>query len=260
MPTVYCFTSTGNSLFVAKTIAQHIDGQVVPLVIRGDEQIVCGDEVVGLVFPAYFWNTPRMVRRFAQNLRLTHSSPYVFCVVTYGGVIYGISGWLKRELRKAGISLDYSAKIKMVDNYIPLIPPKDSDKLQESIAINTSRVAEEIQQRKLLKPEPLTPPAILWSKLSELLLRANHSTDRHFIVDETCDGCGICKKVCLASNISLETGRPMFHHQCEYCFGCVQACPEQALNWTRLTRGKQRYRNKDVSLRELIEFNDSARQ
>jgi len=53
----------------------------------------------------------------------------------------------------------------------------------------------------------------------------------------------------------MEAGKPQFQHQCEHCLACLHNCPARAIDWKDKTQGKARYRNANVSLDELIEFN-----
>ena len=54
--------------------------------------------------------------------------------------------------------------------------------------------------------------------------------DRSFQINEKCDGCGICARVCPVNNIKIVDGRPEWQHHCETCFGCYQWCPREAIH------------------------------
>ena len=130
MATIYCFSSTGNSLYAARGIAQAIGAQVLPMT---DGPVTTDDSVVGLVFPTYFWALPRMVERFARGLRVNPGA-YVFAVATYGSAhayeAAGTAGALRRCLRGG---LSYAATLRMVDNYVPMYPPAHDDGARERI-------------------------------------------------------------------------------------------------------------------------------
>ncbi len=53
MATIFYFTSTGNSLNAARRIAEAINAQILPM---REEYAVCDDDVIGLVFPNYYWS------------------------------------------------------------------------------------------------------------------------------------------------------------------------------------------------------------
>jgi len=126
MTTIFCFTSTGNSLVVAKQLAERTGGEVVSMT---KEVAACNDKKIGFVFPAYFWGIPKIVERFVRKLEITNPDVYVFAVVTYGGRVHGVTGIFKRWLSKKGIVLNYSVKIKSVENYIPMYKVNNNDEI-----------------------------------------------------------------------------------------------------------------------------------
>jgi len=59
--------------------------------------------------------------------------------------------------------------------------------------------------------------------------------------------------VCPSSNIGLgEDDRPVWRGRCAACLGCINLCPRQAVQTGSLTKGRRRYRHRDVSLKDLM--------
>lgn len=54
-------------------------------------------------------------------------------------------------------------------------------------------------------------------------------TGRSFRIDENCRSCGICARMCLADNIELREGRPVWLYRCKQCLACLHWCPEEAI-------------------------------
>ena len=79
--------------------------------------------------------------------------------------------------------------------------------------------------------------------------------DSEFSVTDKCNGCGICAKVCPVSNITIESNKPTFHHNCQRCMGCVQYCPKSAYTIKGKPMNKTKYSHPDINQKELIEFN-----
>ena len=252
MATIFCFSATGNSLYAAKTIAERIEGKVAPM--RGDAP-ACDDAVIGFVFPVYFWGLPRQVERFVTDLHISSREAYIFSVMTYGGVAYGVHGFLDELLKVKGQNLHYVKNLKSVENYIPMYKVKESEALRQKVDEGLRQIADAIirkEQNRVYYPSFI-------NKLSRSQYPDNTS-DRFFTVTPACTGCAICQKVCPVDNILMDAGKPNFSHKCENCLACLHNCPECAIDWKEKTEGKTRYRNAGVSLNELISLNTGNSQ
>lgn len=76
-------------------------------------------------------------------------------------------------------------------------------------------------------------------------------TDRSILVDEQCNGCGLCVNVCPMGNIQIAEKYPGWLHHCEMCFACHECCPQKAIHhWGR--KNGIYYHNPEVSLSDLI--------
>ncbi len=85
---IYYFSGTGNSLAVARDLAEKMNGKLIsiPSVID-QESITTGADVIGIVFPVYYVglnHIPLIVKRFVMKLE-NISTKYIFAVCTYGG-------------------------------------------------------------------------------------------------------------------------------------------------------------------------------
>ncbi|MCX5780008.1 MAG: EFR1 family ferrodoxin, partial [Firmicutes bacterium] len=73
-----------------------------------------------------------------------------------------------------------------------------------------------------------------------------------FYVDDKCNGCGICAKVCPVNNIEIVDNRPMWNHHCESCLACFVWCPEKAISGGLLSGKSERYHHPEVKLMDMI--------
>ena len=247
MATIFCFTSTGNSLYAARKIAEKIGGTVAPM---NEEPMDCDDDAIGFVFPVYFWGLPRMVERFIARMQISNKNAYVFAVATYGGFVYGALKQVKALLAAKGVPLRYGANLKMVENYIPMYKANDSEAFRQTIDRDISAVAGAIQSRA----SKGTHAFAFISKISHRFY-PNDRSDERFAIAPECTGCAICQQVCPPRNITMEGGKPTFHHKCEHCLACLHHCPARAIDWNGKVKDKERFRNAAVSLEELIAFN-----
>ena len=64
-----------------------------------------------------------------------------------------------------------------------------------------------------------------------------------FDVTSRCVGCGKCAQVCPLNNIQMVQGRPQWGKRCTHCMACIHQCPKAAVEFRRITIGKNRYYN-----------------
>ncbi|MDR1074021.1 MAG: hypothetical protein LBL45_10170, partial [Treponema sp.] len=64
--TVFYFSATGNSLYVAKTIGGKLYS--IPQLLK-DKQFNFEDDVVGFIFPIYSFGLPKIVQKFFENIK-----------------------------------------------------------------------------------------------------------------------------------------------------------------------------------------------
>jgi ferredoxin len=251
MATVYCFSSTGNSLYAAKTISEKIGADLCSMTQSVSD---CSDDTIGFVFPVYFWGLPKIVERFIADLNITDDKAYIFAIATYGGVIHGVLGVLAKMLARKQLELSYGNTLKSVENYIPRYEVNDNESMLNQTDEKLKVIANEIYEKRRNRPAGST----LLNKIVSSQNPANQmDCDRFFTVSDICNNCGTCRNICPVDNIHLDDEKPVFKHSCEHCLACVHACPKAAIEWKDKTMSKKRYRNPYVSLNELIAFNNT---
>lgn len=261
---VLYFTGTGNCLYVARQLAGK-EGEIlsIPQLMRKKQFEIEADEI-GLVYPIYGHMPPYMVREFIKKAQL--KAEYKFAVLTYGmrkcnavEIWDGIS-------RKAGNVFDYIGTIVMVDNWLPNFDMNDQMKIDKHIPENLAKITSDLSNRRRWH-EPVTQEEREqhegFMNLSGLdpevgfLMKA----DRSFRVTDDCIHCGICTYVCPRGNYELTGQGVKMQGDCEFCFACIQNCPQRAIQFKKNGDGtwpdgseknpNARYRNENVSLMEL---------
>lgn len=261
---VLYFTGTGNCLYVARQLAGK-EGEIlsIPQLMRKKQFEIEADEI-GLVYPIYGHMPPYMVREFIKKAQL--KAEYKFAVLTYGmrkcnavEIWDGIS-------RKAGNVFDYIGTIIMVDNWLPNFDMNEQMKIDKHIPENLAKITSDLSNRRRWH-EPVTQEEREqhegFMSLSGLdpevgfLMKA----DRSFRVTDDCIHCGICTYVCPRGNYELTGQGVKMQGDCEFCFACIQNCPQRAIQFKKNEDGtwpdgseknpNARYRNENVSLMEL---------
>jgi len=65
--------------------------------------------------------------------------------------------------------------------------------------------------------------------INKLLWRFAGSPKLDFLVDETCNACGTCERVCLSNRIQVTDKPTWVHNKCHYCYACFNYCKKQAI-------------------------------
>ncbi|MBN1813316.1 MAG: EFR1 family ferrodoxin, partial [Anaerolineae bacterium] len=78
------FSGTGNSLAVARDVAEKLNAKLTSVISMMDQESVNIEaDVIGFVFPIYDFKPPRVVEGFVRKLEAIDSK-YLFAVCTYG--------------------------------------------------------------------------------------------------------------------------------------------------------------------------------
>jgi ferredoxin len=256
-PILYYYTGTGNSLWVARNLASHLAGaNLVSMAGRGDEVIPDDCDLIGLVFPVYIWGVPAPIVRFIEGLHGARPGLYCFAVAVNGGQVSNTLVELRGVLKKKGITLSSGFEMEMPSNYIPWGGPGPKDEQEKRFGeakTKIERIAGHIRNRGT-GPIEKGP---LWQRLVFTFIH-NISYDRvpkmdgKFWVDEKCNRCGICAKVCPAGNITLDDGKPSWNHRCEQCLACIQWCPKQSIQYGKKTPLYERYHHPEINLKDVL--------
>lgn len=237
---IYYFSGTGNSLYVARHLADELDERLCPMTLPA----LTNDEVIGLVFPVYGWGIPNVVEEFVRRYKASFEGAYLYAVMTCGDDM----GYTDRVLEKAlGRKLDAAFSVLMPDVYVCL-PGFDVDskeecrekfeKEKESVQLITECVKERQVVRHLKRgPFPWAKTYILRPLFNRYLV-----TDKYFRVDAlSCVSCGRCQKMCPVGNILIVDEVPQWQSHCTGCLACYHACPHHAINFGKMTQKKGQY-------------------
>lgn len=147
--------------------------------------------------------------------------------------------------------------MKLVENYIPSFPVKNTEKLWAKAQKRTEQIICDVKKKKRQRFQIHT---VLNSIYHRRYPAYDRSCDGSFSIGENCNGCGLCDKICPVDNIKMQDGRPRFLHHCDHCLSCLNHCPQTAIDWKDKTKGKERYRNPRVTAKELISFRQKEKK
>ncbi len=262
MHRIYYFSGTGNTLAAAKKIAEQTGGKTELISIadlqRGD-QVVFDDtaETIGIFHPVYCFGVPTLVMKFLERIQVPTEGrqPYVYSLCTSGGMMGAAHLIMEQQLEKRGIKLNAYFHIPMPSNYIPLTKDQSANRISRLLKDAEKRlknVSGLIRARKSHRPLHVFPLDMIGELVGKRAVSYMADYDKYFWLTESCDSCGLCQKICPASNIIMMNGMPTWRGHCEQCMACLQWCPKQAIQFKQITRKRKRYHHPEISPEELF--------
>lgn len=252
---LYYYTGTGNSLWVARQLAARLDGEVELVPLRADSRLPdTTSERTGLIFPVHMWGVPRRVVEFAGKVA-GRPDGYHFAVAVNAGQVAASLLQLQKLLQARGLPLQAGFGLLSPSNYILWNGAQPLAKQQELFAQAEQKldlIASLVRDQALAPIEqgPWWQNPFL-SLANQFAFPKVAGMDKEFWTEASCNGCGLCVRVCPAANILLESGRPVWQHRCEQCLACLQWCPQQAVQYGKKTAGKLRYHHPAVSASDM---------
>ncbi len=235
-------------------VAKSFGGEVysIPKVMKSGNTSI-EDDVIGFVFPCYRASIPTVVEEFLSSIQLNAS--YTFAIMTYGNVALGGTKQFIDIAKQNGIKIDYANQVKMVDNSL-----KHYDMEKQIKGLVKKQVNKQIDviksdvERKACNRGCGNVVIHQISKLGYQAYRKEiGDCDSLFEVESHCTLCKVCERVCPVDNIKVD-GKVNFEGKCIRCYACTQNCPSNAIRF-KGEKSKTRYRNFDISLKEIIQAN-----
>lgn len=272
---IYYFSGTGNSLVVARDIAEKTRGTLISMPSLLEEEVIKTEaNVIGLVFPVFYATNdcgiPLIVARFVRKLE-NLGSKYIFAVCTCGYM----PGTTIENLRKtiearggklaAGFTLRMSSK-KLDERKQQKMHDNRMKKIEVICEYVNARREGKFETRGLLRKIFLAPLRALekpifmyrYKKLSNtsrnLFSDLIPLADTSFRTNEKCTGCGTCARVCPVNNIQVVDGKPVWLHHCENCYACYAWCPKNAVCGDIVSYNDW-YRHPEVNLSDMVKQN-----
>ena len=241
------FSATGNSEYVAKRIAAETDDIAVSMTDCYKKQIFSFNErheTFGIVSPTYSWGLPVIVTEFLQKLDLSYKPNYLYFIATYGTTPGQTGQFAENILTPKDLSLSAKFSVKMPDTWTPIfnLSKKEKiDRINDNAELEIDRIIEQIKSftnGDFMKNKLPYPLAKIVYTIGYDAMRKT----KHFSVEDTCIGCGLCVKNCPVSAIILNEHKPEWiKEQCVMCLSCLHHCPKFAIQYGKNTKKHGQY-------------------
>lgn len=246
---IFYFSATGNCKYVAKRIADVTSDKLISITNCMKQKSFSfspkENEAIGIITPTYAWGLPIIVADFLQMLALeTSHKPYLFFIATYGTTSGQTGLFANQYLERKGLALDARFSVQMPDTWTPTYNLSNSKKVKRlNIAAEPqidfiidkvkSRSKGDFMHRKV----PLALAKLFYRKEYDSMRKTNH-----FIVEDTCIGCGLCARKCPVSAIEIQSEKPVWiRDQCVMCLACLHHCPKFAIQYGKNTKKHGQY-------------------
>jgi len=253
---IYYFSGTGNSLYIAQQISEKMKGSKLYSIPKALARIKdFRSEVIGIVCPIYMYRIPHIVSELIGRIE---NAEYIFLVFAGAGEL----GFGNKETLKVFAANNLKTpslfNLKMPSNYAPYgATPDDKQKeLFSNINNRVNDIVNTVTNRKMVIESTATSffrthifPGVLY-RLGYSRIKM---MDNNFTIDNSCNGCSICQKVCPVNNIVMKDNKPVWNNGCEQCYACLQWCPNQSIQAGKRTIGVKRYHNPNISMSDIID-------
>ncbi len=256
------FTATGNSLYIAKTLTNDIHS--IPQLIKNNEYTFTSEKI-GIVFPLYSNSVPPYIEQFL--LKATFNTKYLFAIITYGIYDAAVAEHIISIANNCNYKFSYINTIKMVDNWLPgfkmknQIKSETNKKIEEKLLVIKNEIDNDFEYIiKSSKLDKIITNYQVKNKDKENPKDSLHGNTigkgiKNFLcIEDGCIKCKTCIKVCPVNNIDLIDNEIKLKNYCLTCFSCTQNCPINVMR-IKSERDKTRFRNKNVTLNEIISSN-----
>lgn len=267
---IFYFSGTGNSLAVARSIGSDMtDVALIPMLKEDAHTYINAQtESIGLIYPIHVNQLPIPVIEFIKKIHLS-SKVYFYAVATHGGIPGMSRLYMNKILKKQGIDLEAYYEIEMLNNTPKGIAPKflmqpnweldiTPEKVEQKLSatqIEIERIVKDLKDRKettVQKPPRGAGRMMYWMMQLMWLISNPSKTKLQFLVDDSCNGCGICEQVCTTKRIKMNGERPEWVHDvCNFCYACFNYCPKEAIGVKYYTKKLGRYHHPDISAQDI---------
>jgi ferredoxin/flavodoxin len=246
---LYYFSGSGNSWHVARELEKIIpEVEIVPIVKQLKDDITNVDaRAIGFVFPIHLSTVPLFIRDWIKKMNL-QSVQYIFAVATRIGTQHSAFRLIDKALKMKNKKLCAHFSINMPSNDpkfgFKTLTEKETADSEARVQKQLVEISEVVSNRVISRKKDTTYTSrVPLVNVLAVLVALTDNMQQSFYVDDKCDSCGTCEKVCLSGKIKMISEKPTWLKEvkCLKCYACLNFCPEKAVQIKGFTEEKDRY-------------------
>lgn len=241
---IFYFSSTGNSLYIAKKAKERLGGEKILYApaYNGDASEFSRAIVVT---PIYSFGMPIPILELLSRFNKTTE---IIAIQNYGGMIGGADRLFYEYALKNGLNVKSVYLLKMPENFTLFMSPPTfyKNSILKSADERIGKVIEAIKQGNARLPKKKRT-----KEKTYLKNKANwHLIGERFSVNDRCVKCQKCVSLCPVKNIFFTSDKITFSNECIACLGCFHRCPQKAIIYKNKDN-KKRYINPNIDENEI---------
>ena len=239
---IYYFSGTGNSYRVAKAVSDGLENAtLVNIAKEPNPKHDVSSNVVGVVFPLYYFGLPVIIEKFLEQLKVPGNA-YVFVIVTRGEPM---AGGAKKQLDIAfsakSLKYQFFRYITMGNNFpfyffngsAEKVKLQRNNNADEKVSSFLSDIKAKRQSKvfSILDYPPFPAITLRLPTFGYKHFLQIYNKDSCFKVDETCTKCKKCENICPTANIVVNSKVEWANKRCQLCLACYNCCPKNAIQY-----------------------------